>query len=115
MARNQVRFGPLMAYTLPGMLSALVHSPSASIVPTLYSTDFGLSLTLIGTALLISRSLDVVIDPLIGYLSDHTGGRLGRRKPWILAGGLMSAISAWFLFNPPAHPSFAYFLIWYTA
>jgi Na+/melibiose symporter-like transporter len=24
-------------------------------------------------------------------------------------------VSAWFLFAPPAHPSFAYFLVWYTA
>jgi Na+/melibiose symporter-like transporter len=115
MARNQVRFGPLAAYTLPGVLSALVHAPAASVVPTLYASSFGLSLALIGVALLISRSCDVVIDPLIGYLSDHTGGRLGRRKPWVMAGGLLTAISAWFLFQPPAHPSFAYFLIWYTA
>jgi Na+/melibiose symporter-like transporter len=56
-----------------------------------------------------------LIDPLIGYLSDHTGGRLGRRKPWIVAGGLLTAISAWFLFAPPPHPSFAYFVVWYTA
>ncbi|HEY3887198.1 MAG TPA: MFS transporter [Caulobacteraceae bacterium] len=115
MARNQVRAGPLVAYTLPGMISAFVHGPASSIVPTIYATDFGLSLTLIGLALFLSRSCDVVIDPLIGYLSDHTGGRLGRRKPWIVAGGVLTVISAWFLFSPPAHPSFAYFLIWYTA
>jgi Na+/melibiose symporter-like transporter len=28
---------------------------------------------------------------------------------------MMTAISVWFLFAPPAHPSFAYFLFWYTA
>ncbi|HEX4196252.1 MAG TPA: MFS transporter [Caulobacteraceae bacterium] len=115
MARNQVRAGPLAAYALPGFLSALVHSPAASIVPTLYATDFGLSLASIGLALLISRSCDVFIDPLIGYLSDHTRGRLGRRKPWVVAGGVLTVISAWFLFAPPPHPSFLYFLIWYTA
>jgi glycoside/pentoside/hexuronide:cation symporter, GPH family len=115
MARNQVRAAPLVAYTLPGMISAFVHGPASSIVPTIYATDFGLSLTLIGVALFLSRSCDVVVDPLIGYLSDHTGGRLGRRKPWIIAGGVLTVISAWFLFAPPVHPGFAYFLIWYTA
>jgi Na+/melibiose symporter-like transporter len=104
-----------LAFTAPAFLSALVHSPASSIVPTIYSTAYGLNLALIGTALLVSRSLDVIVDPLIGYLSDHTRGRLGRRKPWVLAGGLLTMVSAWFLFAPPAHPSFAYFLVWYTA
>jgi Na+/melibiose symporter-like transporter len=115
MARNRVPTGQLLAFTAPAFLSALVHSPASSIVPTLYSTAFGLNLALVGTALLVSRSLDVVVDPLIGYLSDHTGGRLGRRKPWVLAGGVLTMISAWFLFAPPAHPSFAYFFVCYTA
>jgi glycoside/pentoside/hexuronide:cation symporter, GPH family len=115
MAQNRIRALPLMAFAAPGFLSALVHSPSASVVPTMYSTEFGLSLTLIGVALLISRSADVVLDPLIGFLSDRTGGRLGARKPWVIVGVLLSIVSTWFLFNPPPHPSFSYFLIWYTA
>ncbi|HEX3407413.1 MAG TPA: MFS transporter, partial [Caulobacteraceae bacterium] len=115
MARNRVPLGPLLAFTAPAFLSALVHSPASSIVPTIYATDFGLNLALIGTAMLVSRSLDVIVDPLIGYLSDHTRGRLGRRKPWVLAGALLTMVSAWFLFAPPAHPSFVYFLVWYTA
>jgi GPH family glycoside/pentoside/hexuronide:cation symporter len=105
----------LAVFAAPAFLSQLVHAPASTVVPTIYSTEFGLSLTLVGTALLISRSADVVIDPLIGYLSDKTGGRLGARKPWIILGGLLTMVSAWFLFSPPLHPSFAYFLFWYTA
>jgi GPH family glycoside/pentoside/hexuronide:cation symporter len=115
MAQNRIRALPLMAFATPGFLSALVHSPAASVVPTMYSTEFGLSLTLVGVALLVSRSADVVLDPLIGFLSDRTGGRLGARKPWVIVGVLLSIVSTWFLFNPPPHPSFSYFLIWYTA
>lgn len=114
MARNALRTLPLMAFAAPAFLSNLVHSPASTVVPTLYSTEFGLSLTLIGTALLVSRSADVVLDPLIGFLSDRTGGRLGARKPWILAGGLLGMVSTWFLFAPPPHPSFGHFLLWYT-
>lgn len=115
MARNPVRTLPMLAYAAPGFLSAFVHVPAAGIVPTIYSTEFGLSLTLVGTALLISRSADVVLDPLIGWLSDRTGGRLGARKPWVILGALLTVISTWFLFVPPPHPSFGYFLFWYTA
>jgi GPH family glycoside/pentoside/hexuronide:cation symporter len=114
MARRAARFFPLLAYTAPAFLSAFVHLPAAGVLPTIYSTEFGLSLTLIGTALLISRSADVVLDPLIGWLSDRTGGRLGPRKPWIMIGVVLTAVASWFLFLPPAHPSFSYFLLWYT-
>src|ERR1700754_4294768 len=115
MARNSVRTLPMLAYAMPGFISAFVHLPAGGILPTIYSTEFGLSLTLIGTALLISRSADVVLDPLIGWLSDRTGGRLGARKPWVILGLLLTIVSTWFLFAPPQHPSFGYFLFWYTA
>lgn len=115
MARNPVRMLPMLAYAMPGFLSAFVHLPAGGILPTIYSTEFGLSLTLVGTALLISRSADVVIDPLIGWLSDRTGGRLGARKPWVILGLLLTVVSTWFLFAPPQHPSYGYFLLWYTA
>ena len=43
---------------------------------------------LAGLALLIPRLWDVFIDPLIGTASDRTRSRLGRRRPFLLAGGL---------------------------
>jgi len=38
-----------------------------------------------GIALLIPRLWDVVIDPIIGALSDHTRSHMGRRRPYVLA------------------------------
>ena len=38
-----------------------------------------------GSVLLIARIWDAVNDPLIGWLSDHTRTRWGRRLPWIVA------------------------------
>jgi GPH family glycoside/pentoside/hexuronide:cation symporter len=105
----------LAAFALPAMLSALVHGPVAGIAPTLYATHFGLSLSAIGAAMLFARVFDAVSDPAIGYLSDRTRSPLGRRKPWLIASGILTMISAWFLFSPPAHPSLAYFFIWYVA
>jgi GPH family glycoside/pentoside/hexuronide:cation symporter len=105
----------LAAFALPGCLSALVHGPVAGIAPTLYATHFGLSLAAIGSAMLFARVFDAVSDPVIGYLSDRMHTPLGRRKPWLIASGALTMLSAWFLFNPPPHPSQAYFFVWYVA
>ena len=32
---------------------------------------------------------DIITDPLIGYLSDRTSGRFGRRAPWMVAGAVI--------------------------
>jgi len=37
-----------------------------------------------GMALLIPRLWDVLIDPVIGAISDHTRTRMGRRRPYVL-------------------------------
>lgn len=62
----------------------------------------GLGLTVVGLVLLATRLFDVVTDPLIGILSDRTGGRLGRRRPWVLAALPVAAPAVWLLFVPPA-------------
>ncbi len=36
----------------------------------------------------------LLIPPVVGLLSDHTHGRLGRRRPYILAGAVVSLIAA---------------------
>ena len=48
----------------------------------------GLSPTLAGTVLLLGRVWDAVNDPVIGWLSDRTQSRWGRRYPWLVLGAL---------------------------
>ncbi|WP_282605466.1 MFS transporter [Pelagibius sp. Alg239-R121] len=81
-------------------------------LPTYYAQVTGLSLTMIGGVLLIARLWDTVTDPIIGYLSEKTPARLGRRRVWVLVGSPLIALSAWALFNPPEDPSAFYLLGW---
>ncbi|MDP4271562.1 MAG: MFS transporter [Bacteroidota bacterium] len=41
----------------------------------------------------------MIIQPIIGHYSDHTWGRLGRRKPYFLAGALLAAVALVFMPN----------------
>ncbi len=48
----------------------------------------GLNSTLAGGVLLVAKAWDAINDPLIGWLSDRTRSRLGRRYPWMLVGAI---------------------------
>ena len=52
-------------------------------------------------------------DPAIGYLSDRTRRYPGGRKPWIIAGALVSMISLYFLFIPPEIVTPGYYFTWF--
>jgi glycoside/pentoside/hexuronide:cation symporter, GPH family len=102
----------LLAYGLPGLPLAVLGLPLFIYLPTFYAESVGISLTTIGLVLLTARLWDVVTDPIIGALSDRTGGRLGRRRPWILASLPILCISIEFLFAPSQQAGVGHLLIW---
>ncbi len=57
---------------------------------------------LVGVLLAISRIWDAISDPLVGRMSDRTRTRFGRRKPWIVGGGISFGLSVVLLWAPPA-------------
>lgn len=94
--------GIIIAYALPALALAMPTLPVYVYLPTLYAQDLGLGLAVTGAALMAARVLDVVTDPLIGMASDRVRWRWGRRKPWILVGSLVAALSILQLFQPPS-------------
>ena len=66
-----------------------------------YGTVVGLEPGLVGTAIFIALVFDAISDPIIGYWSDNTRSRWGRRHPFMYAAAVPVAISYWLLWNPP--------------
>jgi len=85
------------------------------IVPTHYAEFTGLSLSAIGLLLLLARLCDTVTDPVVGFLSDRSTSRWGRRKVFVVLAAPLVALSTVYLFNPPANASGAYLLFWTIA
>jgi glycoside/pentoside/hexuronide:cation symporter, GPH family len=102
----------LFSYGLFGLPLALVALPIYVYVPQFYAARFGLSLTLIGTALLVARILDAFIDPAIGLWIDRQRSHTGYQRVILISLPLL-AIGFIALFHPPqvvgTHP-FLWFL-----
>lgn len=102
----------LAAYAMPAFAFAIPTIPVYVLLPAVYADTLGLGLAATGTALVISRGLDMLSDPLIGLLSDRTRSRFGRRKPWILAGALVAALGFARVALPPADVDAGYLTVW---
>ncbi len=99
-------------YGLTDMPVMMALIPLAVFLPNYYTSDLKLDLVMVANVLLITRLLDLLIDPLIGWLSDRSQSRWGRRRPWILASAPILAISFYMLFLPPPDATIWYLTGW---
>ena len=102
----------LFYYSLADLPVAMSIFPVIVFIPRFYSNDVGLAVATVGTIMLVSRIFDVFTDPLMGYLSDHTRSRWGRRRPWIALSVPVMMISIYQLFLPPEGAGAAHLLLW---
>lgn len=55
-------------------------------------TAFGIEPAIAGLLSAIPRFFDALTDPIMGFISDNTTSRWGRRRPYIFMGAILSAI-----------------------
>ena len=67
---------------------------------------------IIGTIFFASKIWDAVSDPMVGYLSDKTKSRFGRRKPWMAASILPTVAMVLMLWMPPSSLSGNMLITW---
>ena len=84
---------------------------------SLYVMKFATDILLIAPAVMgaiysLSRIWDAISDPLVGYLSDRTTSRMGRRRTWILASCLPIAVGFYMVFAPPLSLSQDAMIVW---
>lgn len=91
---------PAFGYGAVALCFALFGITYYVYLPKLYADNFGIDLTALGMIILFSRIFDAVSDPVVGLLSDRTKSTLGRRRPWIIVGAPLLALSFIFLTAP---------------
>jgi len=66
-----------------------------------YNQVLGLPASLAGLAIMIAMIFDAISDPLVGFWSDSTHSRWGRRHPFMYSSAIPVAVMYYFLWNPP--------------
>jgi Na+/melibiose symporter-like transporter len=104
----------LLFYAVVALPLATIGLPLTIYLAPFYAGEIGIPLAALGTAMLLARLVDVVVDPFIGTLSDRWRPRVGRRKIWLPIGGLMLICGVFMLFRPSPGVGIGYFLFWTT-
>ncbi len=85
MSSKRLTISTLLSYGISDFPVMLASMPMMLYLNVFYAGEIGLDLIDLGNMLLFARIFDLVTDPLVGYLSDHTRTRWGRRRPWMVA------------------------------
>lgn len=81
-----------------------IYFNAFNILALRYLTDVvGLAAATAGLLISVSKIYDAVTDPLMGAISDRTNGAMGRRRPYLLLGGLLCGLSIYALFTVPRY------------
>ncbi len=60
----------------------------------------GLLPAIASTIMMVSKIWDAITDPIMGFISDNTRGKWGRRKPYMFFGGILLIVGIFLLFLP---------------
>ena len=89
---DRVSFPRMIAYGLGGFTNNLLAAASGGMMLVL-NIGYGMNPALVGLLSAIPRFTDAATDPIMGYISDNTRSRWGRRRPYIFVGAILAGLS----------------------
>ena len=110
-----VPLGQKIAFGI-GMLANQMFPAALGIFMVVLVKDLGFPPLLWGIIFFAPRIFDAITDPIMGFISDNTKSRWGRRRQYVFIGALIMGIS--FVFMWQLYPengltyNFTYFMIW---
>lgn len=90
-ARDKVPFGQKAAFGAGHLVLNLLPG-ALGIFMFFLLTAFGMDPVLAGLLGGLPRIFDAITDPIMGFISDNTNSKWGRRRPYIFVGAILSGI-----------------------
>ncbi len=91
-AKDKVPVGQKAAFGAGHLINNLIPGILGVFIVILKSKAFGMDPLLAGFIVGVPRLFDAITDPVMGYVSDNTSSRWGRRRPYIFLGALFTGI-----------------------
>ena len=91
-AEDKIKFSQLAAFGSGGIIPIALFNVAGILVGLMGNISLGLSAFWLGVILIIPRLWDAISDPIIGHLSDNARTPWGRRRPFLLVGGILVAV-----------------------
>lgn len=114
-APRRLSFSTKLAYGAGDMGAGLTANLVVFSFLAFLTNVAGLSPALAGTVLLVGKIWDGVNDPMVGFLSDRTQSRWGRRHVWMLFGSIPFGVSFMLMWLVPGFEQpwlkFVYYLV----
>ena len=113
--KRTVPYGQKIAFGL-GMLANQMFPASLGIFMVILVQGLGFPGWMWGVIYFLPRIFDAITDPIMGFISDNTKSKWGRRRQYVLIGAVLMGIS--FVIMWQLHPensleyNFVYFLLW---
>jgi GPH family glycoside/pentoside/hexuronide:cation symporter len=79
------------SFGIGGLVTQFSNNLTKELVNPVFVVALHLSPTLVGLSLIIFRLYDAFADVIMGWVSDNTRTRWGRRRPWLLVGTFLCA------------------------
>ena len=89
---EKIKFSQYAAYGAGGIIPIALFNVVGILVGLMGNISLGLSAFWLGLILIIPRLWDAFSDPFIGHFSDNTRTKWGRRRPFLLWGGILTAV-----------------------
>ena len=111
---SRIALSQKIAYGI-GMLGNQMFPAALSIFMVVLVKGLGMRPLLWGVLFFLPRLSDALTDPIMGFISDNTASRFGRRRPYILIGAVIAGLS--YIFMWQLYPengelyNFTYFLL----
>ncbi|WP_294099922.1 MFS transporter [Sphingomonas sp.] len=90
----------LLGFAVGGLPLNLGVESLKQLAYPVYNIILGVNPAAIGLILMIARLIDAFLDPLIGWLSDNSRSRWGRRRPYVALGSVLCGLTfplVWFV------------------